>query len=50
GQCNTTDWKDIVDISVSYGHVLGLSKNGTIVATGWNEYGQCNVIELNEQK
>lgn len=24
-------------------HTIGLKSDGTVVAVGWNEYGQCNV-------
>jgi len=37
------EWNDIVSISSGAGHVLGLKKDGTVVAFGDNEYGQCNV-------
>jgi len=37
------EWNDIVDISSGGGYVLGLKKDGTVVAFGDNEYGQCNV-------
>ena len=26
-------------------HTVGLRSDGTVVATGWNEYGQCNVSD-----
>lgn len=37
------DWSDIIDISTGTSHVLGLKKDGTVVALGANDYGQCNV-------
>lgn len=37
------EWNDIVSISSGAGHVLGLKEDGTVVAFGDNEYGQCNV-------
>ena len=48
GQCNISDWRDIVKISSAYGHTVGLRKDGTVIAT---EYigdmlyyqGECNV-------
>ena len=59
GQCNTNSWRDIIQIAigkgtwsdykaekytpVEYGHTIGLKKDGTVVATGANFYGQCNV-------
>lgn len=54
-------WRNIVDISVSnspsiepqknidqqqlMGHVAGLKEDGTVVATGGNKFGECNVEE-----
>lgn len=40
---NTSEWHDIVAIAAENGHAVGLMSNGTVVATGNNEYGQCNV-------
>ena len=36
-------WTDIVSISAARDHIVGLKSNGTVVACGWNEFGQCNV-------
>lgn len=41
--CLLYTWNDIVAVSVSNGHIAGLKKNGTAVATGANDKGQCNV-------
>jgi len=43
GQCNVSNWADIVTISVDYGLTVGLKANGKVVAVGRNDYGQCNV-------
>ena len=43
GQCNVSDWTDIVDVGVGSRHAVGLKADGTVVAIGNNEYGQCNV-------
>ncbi len=43
GQCNTSEWTDIVQIAAGAYHTVGLRTDGTVVATGMNEYGQCNV-------
>ena len=43
---NVEEWTDIVSISLTEDldeHIVGLKKDGTVVATGDNEYGQCNV-------
>lgn len=37
------EWNEIVSISSGSGFILGLKKDGTVVAYGDNEYGQCNV-------
>ena len=37
------DWTDIVAISAGYEHTVGLKSDGTVVAVGGNEDGQCNV-------
>lgn len=47
------EWKDVVNIAASGGHygenprgdgfTVGLRKDGTVVAVGNNEYGQCDV-------
>lgn len=43
GQCNVSDWKDIIAVSAAGYHTVGLKSDGTVVAVGYNEYGQCNV-------
>ncbi len=43
GQCNTTDWTDIVAVAAGAYHTVGLRADGTVVATGMNTYGQCDV-------
>lgn len=35
----------IISVSASGYHTLGLKKDGTVIATGDNQYGQCNVKE-----
>lgn len=36
-------WKDISSVAAGYTHLAGLKKDGTVVATGKNDMGQCNV-------
>lgn len=43
GQCNVSDWIDIIAISVSEDITIGLRTDGTVVAVGDNKYGQCDV-------
>jgi hypothetical protein len=45
GQCNVSDWTDIVAIAAGDEHTVGLRSDGTVVAVGWNEYGQCSVSD-----
>ena len=45
GQCNVTDWQNIVDICAGSSHTVGLRADGTVVAVGDNKYGQCNVTD-----
>ena len=39
------EWEDIVAISANGWHVVGLKSDGTVVAAGWNENGECDVEE-----
>ena len=43
GQCNVSDWCDIVAVAAGCAHTVGLKSDGTVVAVGDNEYGQCDV-------
>lgn len=45
GQCNVSDWTDIVQVAAGAYHTVGLRSDGTVVATGMNEYGQCDVAK-----
>lgn len=42
---DVSGWRDIVAIAAGTNHTIGLKSNGTVVAVGWNEYGQCNVSD-----
>lgn len=44
GQCNVSDWEDIVAVSAGDYHTVGLKSDGTVVAAGRNTYGQCSVL------
>ena len=45
GQCNVSDWQDIVAVCAGYSHTVGLRSDGTVVAVGHNLYGQCGVSD-----
>ena len=45
GQCDVSDWTDIIAVSVGDYHTVGLKPNGTVVSVGNNEYGQCDVSD-----
>ena len=39
------EWKNIRSLAAGYKNLYGLRKDGTVVATGNNYFGQCNVSE-----
>ncbi len=42
--CKTVEsWKDLCSVVAGYNHVVGLKNDGTVVAAGKNDAGQCNV-------
>ena len=43
-----SEFDSIVVVAGGSLHSLGLKADGTIVAWGWNDYGQCNIPEPNE--
>lgn len=45
GQCNVSDWEDIVQVDTGRYHTVGLKADGTVVAVGSNDWGQCRVDE-----
>lgn len=45
GQCDVSDWSDIIAVSAGRRHTVGLKSDGTVVAVGDNEYNQCDVDE-----
>jgi alpha-tubulin suppressor-like RCC1 family protein len=48
GQCDVTNWTEIIAISTRYNHTVALKKDGTVIAVGNNEYYQCNVEDWND--
>lgn len=45
GKLDISSWDDLVDISVGGTHILGLRADGTVLAVGKNEHGECDVSE-----
>ncbi|SEL53092.1 Regulator of chromosome condensation (RCC1) repeat-containing protein [Ruminococcus sp. YRD2003] len=45
GQCDVSDWKDIIAVSAGQKHTVGLMSDGTVVAVGCNDDGECNVSD-----
>ena len=45
GQCNVSDWNNIIAVSAGAEHTVGLKKDGTVVAVGSNDFGQCDVSQ-----
>ena len=43
GQCDVSDWTDIIAVSAGDNHTVGLKSDGTVIAAGDNYYGQCDV-------
>ena len=43
GQCNVSNWHDIVSVAAGPNHTVGLRSDGTVVAVGDNTQGQCEV-------
>jgi alpha-tubulin suppressor-like RCC1 family protein len=39
------DWSSIVALGIGVDHVVGLRSDGTVVAMGENEDGQCDVSD-----
>lgn len=45
---DVNSWSDIVQVSAGFDHAVGLKKDGTVVATGNNERGQCNTSDWSD--
>lgn len=43
GECDVSNWENIVEISYDGYHIVGLRADGTVVATGENKHGECDV-------
>jgi alpha-tubulin suppressor-like RCC1 family protein len=44
GQLNVGDWTDIKQVAAGMYHTVGLKSDGTVVALGSNDEGQCDVL------
>ena len=44
GECNVTNWSDIIAIATSGRHTVGLKSNGGLVAVGDNKHHECDVF------
>lgn len=45
GQCNVSNWADIIAVSAGTSHTVGLKADGTVVAVGNNDCQQCDVSD-----
>jgi len=43
GECEVTQWENIVSVAAGAWHTVGLRADGTVIAVGSNKKGQCNV-------
>ena len=43
GQCDVTEWSDIIDVAVGRFHTVGLKSDGNAVAIGSKGFGKCDV-------
>ena len=46
GQCDVSDWYDIVAVAAGRSHTIGLKSDGTVAAVGWNKYGQMSIFRV----
>ena len=44
-RCDVSGWTDIVQVAQTGSSIVGLKSDGTAVAVGDNEYGQCDVSD-----
>jgi hypothetical protein len=43
GQCDVSNWTDIIQVAAGRYHTVGLKADGTVVTVGYDNYGQCDV-------
>lgn len=45
GQCDVSDWRDIIAIDSGHAHTVGLKSDGTVISVGQNIAGECDVSD-----
>ena len=45
GQCDVSDWRDIIAVAAGFEYTTGLKDDGTVEAVGENSYGQCDISD-----
>ena len=50
GQCNVSEWQNVVAIAAGRNHTVGLTRSGILLSTGDNTYGQCNLRNFTDIK
>ena len=48
GQCEVSDWTDIISVTAGNYHTLGLKSDGTVIGTGLNDDGQTSVSDWHD--
>lgn len=48
GECDVSNWRNIIAVASGGEYTVGLKSDGTVVATGRNDVGQCDVSEWRE--
>ncbi len=43
GECDLSDWSEIISVSAGFDCSVGLKTDGSVVANGENNYGECDV-------
>ena len=43
GQCDVSDWHDIIAVTAGYDHTIGLKSDGTVIMAGQDQIGQRSI-------
>ena len=43
-QCDVSNWKNVIAISIGSGHTVGLRADGTVLAVGYNYANACGGV------